>query len=80
MTDAATAILVLAGAYAVIGLGVAIAFVVRGVDRVDLSARGSGFGFRLIVLPACALLWPWVAARWWRAVGARPASGARGSA
>jgi hypothetical protein len=51
-------------AYAIIGLAFAIAFVVAGVQRVDRQARGSGVGFRLIILPGSAMLWPVLLARW----------------
>lgn len=53
--------------YAVVGLIFGLAFVLRGVERVDPAARGASIGFRLLILPGCAALWPYLARRWWRA-------------
>jgi len=54
--------------YAAMGVVFAIAFVSRGVARVDEHAAGAGFGFRLIILPGVAALWPVLLHRW---IGAR---------
>jgi hypothetical protein len=52
------------GLYAALGLLFAIAFVTRGIERVDSGAHGSGWGFRLIVLPGVVALWPLLLSRW----------------
>ena len=52
--------------YAIIGLVFAIAFAWRGAGSVDAVARNSTLGFRLVVVPGAALLWPLLAVRWWR--------------
>jgi hypothetical protein len=58
------ALLLLAlGAYLAIGLLIATPFVARGVDAVDAAAARGSRGFRLLILPGCALLWPWVVRR-----------------
>lgn len=63
--EAAATLIVWAGlAYAAIGLLIGIAFIVRGVDRVDTAARGSGWGFKLLILPGAAALWPWTISLW----------------
>jgi hypothetical protein len=62
-------------AYAGIGLLVGIAFIVRGIDRLDPVATGSSWGFRLLILPGAAALWPLITRYWWRArarAGSRP--------
>jgi hypothetical protein len=51
-------------AYAVAGALFAIVFVTAGVERVDPVARHSGWGFRLIILPGVAALWPLLLRRW----------------
>lgn len=51
------------GAYLVIGLAIAIPFVVRWVQHVDPAAARSSSGFRLLILPGSALLWPWILKR-----------------
>jgi len=53
-------------AYAAFGLLFAIAFLARGIERLDPGARGSGWGFRLIVLPGVVAFWPLLLARWLR--------------
>jgi Trk-type K+ transport system membrane component len=50
--------------YLICGLLVGVPFVLRGVDRVDPAARGAPFGFRLLILPGMAALWPLMAAKW----------------
>ncbi len=57
-------ILTLVGGYAAVGLLFAIVFSAFGVARLDSAARGSGFVFRLMIVPGCAALWPLVAMKW----------------
>ena len=49
--------------YLWIGLGVAAAFLLFGVDRVEPGARGA-YWFRLLVAPGAILIWPAVLYRW----------------
>lgn len=56
--------------YAVIGLVFAVVFVARGAGKVDPAAAGSPLGFKLLVLPGVAAVWPLLALRWLR--GAPP--------
>ena len=56
-------------AYSAAGLLFAIAFVTIGISQVDPASRGSGFGFRLIILPGVAALWPVLLTRWIRGRG-----------
>ena len=53
-------------AYAAVGLAFAVAFVTAGVQRVDPVANHAPLGFRLIILPGAAALWPLLLARWIR--------------
>ena len=50
--------------YALAGVLFAIAFVTVGVRKVDPVAKGSGAGFRLIIAPGAAALWPLLLMRW----------------
>jgi hypothetical protein len=68
----ATWLVLAAGAYAAIGLVFALAFVARGIERIDPAARGASFGFRLVVLPGAVALWPLLARRWWSGATALP--------
>ena len=52
--------------YAAVGVVFAIAFVARGISRIDTHAEGAGLGFRLIVFPGIAALWPLLLKRWLR--------------
>jgi hypothetical protein len=56
------------GAYVAAGAVFAVAFVAWGVSRMDPVARDATIGFRLIILPGVAALWPFLAIRWMRAV------------
>jgi len=35
-----------------------------GISQVDPDSKGSGIGFRLIILPGVAALWPVLFTRW----------------
>ena len=61
------------GIYLVLGVFFALPFVFRGAQRVDDAATGTGWAFRLLIVPGCALLWPLLLRRWLHA--ARPSSG-----
>ena len=54
------------GAEIYLGLGLvfAIAFAFRGAGRIDPAARAGTFGFRLLIVPASAALWPLLLSRW----------------
>ena len=64
----AEVIVLAVSAYLACGLLFGLAFVTTGVGRVDAAARGTSAGFRLLILPGTAALWPFLAARWVRAV------------
>ncbi|HTL06008.1 MAG TPA: hypothetical protein VL241_09700 [Gemmatimonadales bacterium] len=50
-------------AYLAAGLLFAVPFVARWAGRLDPAARSGSLGFRLLILPGSALLWPWLLAR-----------------
>lgn len=61
-------VLMIVALYLLAGLLFAIAFVTKGVTKVDEGAQGSGWGFRLIIVPGSIVFWPlllkkWIAAR-----------------
>jgi hypothetical protein len=53
--------------YAALGLVFALPFAWRLVERLDPAARGAPLGFRLLIVPGSAALWPWLALRLARA-------------
>ena len=58
--------------YAGLGLIFASLFVWIGVQRLDSEAQGSGIGFRLLILPGVAALWPMFLYRWTRGIAEPP--------
>ena len=52
------------GAYATLGLVFAAAFVAKGANAIDPAAGPSGIGFRIMIFPASAALWPLLLKRW----------------
>lgn len=49
--------------YLALGAVFGVGFALFGAQRLDPDARGAGLGFRVLVLPGAALLWPLLA---WR--------------
>lgn len=60
-----------AQAYVAAGLVFALLFVTRGVTCIDDRAADAGWGFRALIVPGSALLWPFLAMRWAAASRAR---------
>lgn len=58
--------------YAALGVLFAAPFVVFGVQRLDSDARGSGWGFRLLIFPGVAAFWPMFLSRWIRKISEPP--------
>jgi hypothetical protein len=50
--------------YGGIGTIFAIAFVLIGVKRIDPQALGTGWGFRLLIVPGSVAFWPVLLMRW----------------
>lgn len=54
------------GVYVAVGLAVAALFVLKVAARMDPAARRGSWGFRLLILPGCAALWPVLLRKWLR--------------
>ena len=52
-------------AYLALGAVFAPAFALAGAQRIDPAARGATWGFRVLILPGAAALWPLLLRRWW---------------
>lgn len=61
----AEAIVGAAQGYGLIGLAVAVLFLVFGIERCEPAARGA-YAFRPLLVPGLVLLWPIVIWRWIR--------------
>lgn len=57
-------ILLIIAVYVAAGVVFAIAFVTRGVTRIDEAAQGAGWGFRVIIFPGTILFWPVLLRKW----------------
>ncbi len=75
----AQSILWVALVYTAVGALFALAFAWRGAGRLNPSAVAGSGGFRLLILPASAALWPYLALRWLASVRSTP-PGIRGHA
>jgi hypothetical protein len=64
--------LVVLGLYLAAGLVFAAWFVTAGVGRISPAARGTGWGFRLLIVPGSAALWPLLA---WEFIASRGKGG-----
>lgn len=64
--------LILLGSYLACGLVFGVAFVCFGAGRIDPHAAHGTWGFRLLVIPGAAALWPLLLNRWLRGVHEPP--------
>lgn len=60
------------GIYAAIGILFAIPFAWIGSGRIDPPASAGTIGFRLLILPGAAALWPLLLKRWLTGKGKPP--------
>ncbi|RMG21493.1 MAG: hypothetical protein D6730_18170 [Bacteroidetes bacterium] len=56
--------------YMLIGFVFGLVFVLRGVQQIDAAAKGSSWGFRLLILPGSVAFWPLLLHRWRKAMRA----------
>ena len=66
-TIISTALLTVA-VYVFIGVATAACFVCRGIGHVDPAARNTSIVFRMLLVPGCVALWPWILLWWKRAL------------
>jgi len=64
MEKTVTIVLIAVVLYLALGLVFAIAFITRGIAKVDEGTRGATFGFRIIILPGVVILWPILLRKW----------------
>lgn len=49
------------------GLLFAIAFIIKGIHKIDDGAAGTGLGFKLIQIPGITIFWPVLLNKWRKA-------------
>lgn len=57
-------ILIIVAAYLAGGFVFAIAFITKGVTKIDEGAHGATWGFRIIIIPGTIVFWPFLLKRW----------------
>lgn len=65
-----TIILLLMLLYVLLGVVFSFFFLTRGLQKIDEDVPGSSWGFRLIIIPGCILLWPLLLNKWRKAAKA----------
>ena len=55
------------GAYFLLGFLFYLVFVFKWAAELDKNFRGSGFGFKLLILPGTLAFWPVLFVKWKRA-------------
>jgi len=65
-------IVALAGVYLALGAVFAVAFAWRGCQAIDPAAATGTWGFRVLIAPGAAALWPLLLRRWRSGVGRPP--------
>jgi hypothetical protein len=53
--------------YLLLGFAFVIPFIIKGVDKIDKSARGSSIGFRIIIIPGVIIFWIPLLKKWLKA-------------
>jgi len=66
-----TLLVTLVGIYVLIGILVALPFILRGAGWLDPAAAQGSAGFRILILPGAIALWPLLLWKWAAAVRRR---------
>ena len=57
-------ILLVVALYLLSGFIFSIAFVCKGIGKIDEGAKGASWGFRIIILPGVVVFWPLLLRKW----------------
>jgi hypothetical protein len=55
------------GIYLICGFVFALAFVFKGAQVIDEGAKDSTLGFKIIIIPASMVFWPFLLMKWIKA-------------
>ena len=50
--------------YLALGFIFSIAFITKGVEKIDKGAHGASFGFWIIIIPGTMIFWPLLLRKW----------------
>ncbi|MDE3247834.1 MAG: hypothetical protein KGO82_04185 [Bacteroidota bacterium] len=64
MEQIITIVFTVALVYLLLGLAFYPLFIIKGITQIDPGAKGSSWGFRLIILPGVVLFWPALMRKW----------------
>ncbi len=53
--------------YLVVGFLFSIAFLAKGIQKTDDASKGTGIGFKLIIIPGILIFWPVLLNQWRKA-------------
>ncbi len=59
-----SSVLMVVAVYLILGLIFTIVFFLYGIDKVDKDAKGSGWIFKLLILPGMMVFWPLFLNKW----------------
>ena len=57
-------IFIVVAIYLALGFIFSIAFITKGVDKIDEGAHGASLGFRIIIIPGIMIFWPLLLRKW----------------
>jgi hypothetical protein len=60
-------LLIILGAYLLVGFIFALIMLFKGVSKLDHGAKGSGWGFKLLIIPGTLVFWPLLWRNWRKA-------------
>ena len=64
MSSIVPLLLLILGIYLLIGLLFGVIFAFAGARSIDPSAAEGTWGFKLFIIPGCAIFWPYLLKRW----------------
>ena len=64
MENLISVLLIILGIYLLVGFLFGILFAFFGVKAVDAAAQEGTLGFKIIIIPGCAIFWPYLLKRW----------------
>ena len=64
MSAIITFLLTILGIYLLVGFVFGVIFAFAGAKSIDPSAAEGTWGFKLLIIPGCAIFWPCLLKRW----------------